>query len=301
MMKPIERILAAVDFSDLTDEVLKAALEASVQLKAKFSALHVVQQTPFDGHFFGPMNLELVEEIEKKALVELEKRVQSLQSSEASHHLEKNCLVQIGIPYVDILRVAKQNKTQLLISGSHSRSGLTRLFLGSVAESLIRKSECPVWVVKGKCSAPQKILILTDLSESSRAGVNFGVFWAKLFGASVHLVHSFLPPLLPSFAMMDTTEYDLKMREMSQEEFDKWVGELRLSKLEVSSEFLEGDIREWIEEVVQKKKIDLIILATHGRSASFHKPLGSVTTYITRHVPISFITVRPEGFRLKEI
>ncbi len=301
MMKPIERILATVDFSDLTDEVLKAALDCSVHLKAKVTALHVVHQTPFDGNFFGPMNLEIVEEIEKKALQELEKRVMGLQSVEASRSIEKNCSVQVGIPYVDILRIAKQQKIQLLITGSHGRSGFKRLLLGSVAESLVRKSECPVWVVKKDFHPPKKILVLTDLSESSRTGINFGVFWAKLYGASVHLVHAFLPPLLPSFAMMDTTEYDLKMREMSQEEFDKWVAEVRLSKLEVSSEFLEGDIREWIEEIVQKKNIDLVVLATHGRSASFHKPLGSVSTYVARHVPISFITVRPEGFRLKEI
>ena len=110
MMKPIERILACVDFSDLTDDILKAALNCSVQLKAKFTALHVVHQTPLDGNFFGPMNLEIVEEIEKKALQELEKKVMALQSAEASRSIEKNCSVQVGVPYVDILRVANNKK-----------------------------------------------------------------------------------------------------------------------------------------------------------------------------------------------
>jgi nucleotide-binding universal stress UspA family protein len=296
-MKPIERILAAVDLSDLSDEVLRAAYFLAQKVKGKLTALHVVNQSPFEGHFFGPSNLNLVDQLERQASEELNRRVAELLGEDA----EINAQVNVGVPYVDLLRFAKQQKVQFLVAGSHGKTGLQQFLLGSVAEALMRKAECPVWVVRGAFSPPQKILLLTDLSQPARAGFNYGLFFAKLLGASVHLLHVFEPPYVPSFAMIDPTEYELKMREMDREEFQKWVEEARLSKVEVHSDLIEGRVAHEVEEVVKKEKIDLMIMSTHGQSGLFHKHLGSVTTQLARHVPCSLITVRPEGFRFKEI
>lgn len=295
-MKPIERILAAVDFSELSNEVLKAAFYFAEKTKARVLALHVVSQALLQGHWLGSQGLQLVDEVEKKAERELEERV----SASIGSGQEAASEVIVGVPYVDIIRFAKQQKVQFLIAGTHG-GGVFRIFLGSVAEDLMRNSECPVWILRNRFEPPQKILLLTDLSEPARAGFRMGLVLAKLFNAKVHLLHVFDFPPLPSFTGLDLTEYELKMRESDREEFQKWVEEAKMAKVEVSQEWIEGKVTSTIEEAIGREKPDLLVMSTHGESGLFHKHLGSVTIHLARHAPCSLITVRPEGFRYKEI
>lgn len=296
-MKPIERILAAVDFTNYGEETVKAASYLSKHLKAKLTVLHIVNQAPFDGHFFGPASVELMNQVEEKARVELSKALQQWAGESQEIQVE----VDMGVPYVDILRYAKNQKSQFLVLGTHGRGGFERLLLGSVAETVVQKSEVPVWVVKGKFQAPKKILILTDFSAASRAGFALGLFLAKLFGSTVHLLHVYEFPYLPPYSMIDVTEYELKIKEMRKEELGKWADEARISKLEVNAALKEGSISEQVQKYVLDEKMDLLVMSTHGETGLFYKHLGSVAHYLIRHLPCSAITVRPENFKLKEI
>jgi nucleotide-binding universal stress UspA family protein len=58
------------------------------------------------------------------------------------------CHVRIGHPAGDILEFVEENDTDLLVLGSHGRSGIRRLLMGSVAEQVIRNASCPVFTVK---------------------------------------------------------------------------------------------------------------------------------------------------------
>lgn len=296
-MKPIERVLAAVDFTNYGKQTVKAAVFLSKALKAKPTVLHIVNQAPFDGHFFGPASVDLMNQIEVKAREELAKAVQEWTQGEPEIHLE----VDMGVPYVDILRFAKSQKSQFIVLGTHGHKGLEHLLLGSVAETVVQKSEVPVWVVKGEFREPKKILLLTDFSAASRAGFALGLFLAKIFGASVHLLHVYELPYLPSFSMIDVTEYELKIKEMRKEELDKWVEEARMAKLEVSAALKEGRVSEQVQKYVQEEQIDLLVMSTHGETGLFYKHLGSAAHHLIRHLPCSAITVRPENFKLKEI
>ncbi len=296
-MKPIERILAAVDFTNYGEETVKAATYLSKHLKAKLTLLHIVNQAPFDGHFFGPASVDLMNQIEEKARVELSRAVKQWVGQDQEMHLE----VDVGVPYVDILRYAKGQKSQFLVVGTHGREGFDRLLLGSVAETMVQKSEIPVWVVKGKFQAPKKILILTDFSTASRAGFALGLFLAKLFGARVDLLHVYEFPYLPPYTMIDVTEYELKIKEMRKEELAKWADEARMSKLEVNAILKEGNVSEQVQKYVADEKNDLLVMSTHGETGLFYKHLGSVAHHLLRHLPCSAITVRPENFKLKEI
>jgi len=296
-MKPIERILAAADFSDASQEALKAALFLTQLVKGRLQAVHVVSQTPFGGHFFGPVLIQLANQLEKKALDELTLRLASL--SQAGQEISAE--VRVGVPFVELIRAAKEKKVQFLVAGAKGENvGLTAI-LGSTAENLIRKSECPVWIVRGSFQPPRKILLLTDLSEEARAGFRLGLFLAKLFGASAHLLHVFESPFIPSYAAIDATEFELKMKEMVREEFRKWVEEASVSKVELAHELKEGSLREAIDEVAKREACDLAVISTHGGSGLFHKHLGSVAAHLARQGPCSVITVRPEGFKFKEI
>lgn len=296
-MRPIERILATVDFSSPSDQALRAAFYLTEKVKGKLWAMHVVSQAPFDGHFFGSSGVELMNQIESEASRELQSRVMALGQSTQ----ETNLMVKVGVPYVDLIRFARQQKIQFIIAGTHGRVGWERTLLGSVAETLIRKSEVPVWVVKKDFSPPKKILLLTDLSEAARAGFHLGLFLAKLFGASVHLLHVSETSYIPNFVRANFTEHELKFKEALREEFQKWIEEAKVSKVELSAELREGKVSSEIEKVISEKKTDLLVLSTHGQSGLSHKHLGSVTTHLARHAACSVITVRPDSFKYREI
>src|SRR5262245_23924245 len=186
-MKPIERILAVVDFSPLSDEALRVAVFLAQKVKGRLFALHVVSQSPFDGHFFGPVGVDLINQLEKMASRELTSRI----SVFAEAGIEVNSEVRVGVPFVDVIRFSKQQKAQFLTVGAHGREEIDAEVLGSIAENIIRKSDCPVWVVRGEFREPHKILLLTDLSEEARAGFRLGLFLARLLGAKAHLIHVF--------------------------------------------------------------------------------------------------------------
>lgn len=301
-MKPIERILAAIDLSEISEEVLKASsfLAEKIEETGKppvLSVLHVVHQIPFEGHFFSPLDPILIQQIEEQAKIECEKKVQSFIRKNKTISTE----VKIGIPSVDLIRFAKQHKVQFVVAGTHNRKGFERFFLGSVAETITKQSDCPVWIVKDKFKSPQKILLLTDFSQNSKSGFMLGLFLAKLFHASVHLLSVFELPFLPSYATIDTSEYELKMKEAAEEEFQKWLEEAKLAKLSVTGELREGRVADEIEKVVQEQSIDLLVMSTHGQTGLFHKFLGSTATKIIRQISCSFLTTHPENFRWKEI
>ena len=77
---------------------------------------------------------------------ELRARLQTLQSGEPGVPVEYR--LEAGDPATEVLRVAREVPCDLIVLGTHGRTGLTRLVLGSVAEEVLRKAPCPVLTVK---------------------------------------------------------------------------------------------------------------------------------------------------------
>ncbi|MBF0491164.1 MAG: universal stress protein [Deltaproteobacteria bacterium] len=296
-MRPIERVLATIDHSAVSEEILKASYSLAKKFKSKLWVLNVVPQSPFDGTFFSPLSEQALAQMEAQA----QKKIQETLSSFNDEGLEVHKEVKLGAPYVEILKLAKKNKISLIIAGSHGRKGWKNLFLGSVAETLIRRAECPVWILKAPFSPPKKILVPIDLSEPSRASLPWALLLAKAYGAALHLLCVFEPIILPDYMQVDYTEFELKMKENKKEEFSKLVQELSGSAIPVTGEFLEGDPRFKIEEIQKLQNCDLILLSTQGKSFIACKLLGSVAAHVVRDVSCSTITVRPDGFKLKDI
>ena len=87
-----------------------------------------------------------------------------------------------------------ENDIDLVVAGTHGRTGLTRLLLGSTAEEICRVASCPVMTVgplleRGSEKPIEHILMLTDLSEESRTAVPYVVEFAQKYGASVTVLH----------------------------------------------------------------------------------------------------------------
>ncbi len=141
-------ILLATDGSKYSDA---AAVEAMSIAKRCGSSLRVVAVVPSEAAaqldiVHSEMPHELIVDEELKAAEENVKRVKELAAKE---ELDVPGLILAGRPYEAIINTARENDIDLIVVGSHGRTGIDKLLMGSVAERVVVLSPCPVLIVKG--------------------------------------------------------------------------------------------------------------------------------------------------------
>lgn len=137
-MYTIRTILHPTDFSKQAERAFQVACALADKHQAKVVVLHVgpLPLTSLGGaQAVPPLPEELGREELKQALL----RVRSpLPNVRIEHRLE------LGEAATEILRIAEKDKADLIVLGTHGRSGLERVLIGSVAEDVLRRAQCPV-------------------------------------------------------------------------------------------------------------------------------------------------------------
>ena len=139
-MLPIHTILHPTDFSDCSDGAFRLACALARDYDARIVVLHVVELPAVvsgDGMLVIPYSIDSEP---------LREQLQQLQSGDPKIPVEHR-LVE-GYPAEQILRVAAETNCDLILMGTHGRTALNRLLMGSVAEQVVRKAPCPVLTVK---------------------------------------------------------------------------------------------------------------------------------------------------------
>jgi len=146
-MLPFKKILAPIDFSEPSYEALAVAEKLALQSSAELSVVHVVPQIPFvpesplpPGFNISILQLKLEEKAKKSLQDEVEKRV--------SEEVLLHTMVATGNPADEIARIAKDNKSALIVIASHGESGWRHFLHGSVTERVLRLAPCHVLVVR---------------------------------------------------------------------------------------------------------------------------------------------------------
>jgi nucleotide-binding universal stress UspA family protein len=148
-MKGVRRILHPTDFSRASGAAFLKAVALAKESRAQLLLVHVLlPPTPFigDGYISPKTYEELEASARRGAQRELAKVVAKAQKAKAR---VKAVLLE-GVPYDRIARVARSKRADLIVMGTHGRSGLSKFFLGSVAERVIALAPCPVLTVRGK-------------------------------------------------------------------------------------------------------------------------------------------------------
>ncbi len=163
MNKTIENILVPVDFSPYSTEALLYAATLADHLASTVVVLHVIakeieEQTVHQRAGRGvPLlgvtseTLGVSPEMHEAVVVDLRERAQTalqhfLPSELSGRSVELR--VEIGHPFEQILEVAKGERVDMIVMGTHGRTGLAHIVLGSVAERVVRMAPCPVLTVK---------------------------------------------------------------------------------------------------------------------------------------------------------
>lgn len=145
-MFAVKHILVPTDFSDTSEGALAAAVELARTFHARITLLHV-WSVPNIGYAEGlSWPLEGMEKAARIALDEVEARTRAL-------HVDTDSILQIGAEWERILELVKARNIDLVVMGTHGRRGLSRVFLGSVAERVVRLSPVPVLTIRGPLKA----------------------------------------------------------------------------------------------------------------------------------------------------
>ncbi len=142
--QPIRRVLVPVDFSEYTGPALTHARELAAVYDARVDLLHVITEVALPG-VYGLEPVSVAEpQIRDRVRQALEDAM--LQSPGAERPFSVHVLV--GYPAHDIAEFAADHDIDLIVIATHGRTGLKRLFMGSVAENVVRMACCPVFTLK---------------------------------------------------------------------------------------------------------------------------------------------------------
>lgn len=132
-----KKILCAVDNDPLAESTFDTAFDLSKQLGAELALVSAFQEQPAEG-------VEM-ETLRKESRKEISLLFERLLQRRQNPNVFKFC--EEGAPKKLIVETARTWEADLIVIASHGRSGLTRVLLGSVAESVLRHSKCPVLIV----------------------------------------------------------------------------------------------------------------------------------------------------------
>lgn len=139
-MLPLGTILHPTDFSEHSEFAFRVAAALARDYNARLILLHVLPP-PMVIYAGGPVPAETWPSVDEAR--------ESLRNMEGrTHHVRVESLVMEGDPVDMILRAAEETHSDVIVMGTHGRSALTRLLMGSVAELVIRKAPCPVLTAK---------------------------------------------------------------------------------------------------------------------------------------------------------
>ena len=143
-MIELERILVPTDFSDHSKQAINYACELAKRFGAELHLLHVVQPLTTHVSYGAPIPDAELHPPEQPAREELE----AIAEPGLEHVSRVERSIRTGPPFLEIVRCAKEKDADLIVIGTHGRTGVAHALIGSVAEKVVRKSPCPVLTVR---------------------------------------------------------------------------------------------------------------------------------------------------------
>jgi nucleotide-binding universal stress UspA family protein len=199
-----------------------------------------------------------------------------------------------------IAKIAEDEHCDLIVLGTHAREGISRLFLGSVAEGISRHSALPVLLYRdstAKAFDCENILVALDGFESGFSALQTAQAFAKHLPAALEVLHVVPDVFVYADAMMptfDTSRYESHLLEHGKRIL--YAAEASLDDISAKSILLEQAkgrrISDVILETARLNLADLIVLGTHGYTGLERLLLGSVAQAVAHHAKVPVLLVR---------
>lgn len=246
----LKNVLFATDFSEGSRHALPYVRGIAKAFGATVHLCHIEAPFTNSSALAAP---RIFEAIGKDAADHLS----TLMHSPALKGLEVKMGLASGGVRDEITRMVRNQKIDLLLAGTHGRTGLKKMLLGSVVEEIIRSANCPVITVGPgtpfRAEVPfQKILFPTNLTETSDKVLPYAVMLANKFGAQVTVLH----------VVEENEPLTADKRALHESVYRAMVESLQPSLAQFRPEFLieTGEAAPTILRVAEERKIDLIAM-----------------------------------------
>jgi nucleotide-binding universal stress UspA family protein len=299
-MRDFKKILFATDFSDCAAHAQAYAFAFAKRFKAQLHIVHVVDTayTSYAGVYgFGAevdMHIEEVKKSAQEGLAAISDLART-QGIDAHPHLLQ------GRPAEETVEKAKQSGCDLLVTGTHGRSGVDHFLFGSTAERIVRYSGVPVLAVKPierefvrdhTTFTLKRVLCPCDLSPLSEQALALAANVCRVFDAELTLLHVIdsrieYPLVVPDAGLPTPDEFHRR----AVERLSALAATLKDVKTRI--EVVTGVPHRVIAEEAKTRKIDLIAMTTHGRGGISRALMGSTAEKVVRIAPVPTLTVRP--------
>lgn len=209
-----------------------------------------------------------------------------------------------GPPGAAIRSVVREHHVDLIVMSTHGRGGIGRMLYGSVADQVIREAAVPVLLVSPACDRrweegkPLRIMVPLDGSHASEAALAPARDLGQALNAELWLVRAVEEPFeqslrygpngVPFVIQAGGSDLDEALRYL-----ETVAGRFgtSFSSIDVFADV--GRAARVIAEAARREDIDLIVMATHGRTGLARLALGSVATTVLQHAPVPVMLVRP--------
>lgn len=304
-MLNINRILVPRDFSSTSDRAVQYAVDWARRTGA---TLHVVHARVLHQH----VDDQVVQK-ERETIARLRERLHHLQGEvvgQGNLSLEEAVVRDVAAAPA-ILDYADDHDIDLIVMGTHGRRGMRRMILGSVSEEVVRYASCPVLTVRGSDdvadmaeppASVHTIGVPIDFSKHSRDALLHAAAVAELLEADLFAHHVLEDTLHPAFyvgGVQSVHDIDPDIETKALAKLDRFVDEAlhgpEYGGLTVRTRIDVGRASRLIPKVAKKEGVDLITMATHGRTGGTDFKLGSVTEKVVRHVTCPVLTVKVQG------
>lgn len=212
---------------------------------------------------------------------------------------------RVGHPAEEISAAAEKFKSDLVVMGSHGRTDLKGLLLGSVTHSVMARTRVPLLLIRSQHTPSKdslKVGIAVDGSRYGREAVKYVLRHFDLFGArpSLTLIHvaadfagSVMPDMaglaLPAFSEAEVVALQKKVFEAAVTPVRKMLARAKVQAEEVC---LVGNPGDELASYARKKRLDVLVMGSHGHGAFRAAVLGSVATRTAAHCEVPLLLVR---------
>lgn len=292
-MLHLHRILFPTDFSPRADEAMLHAAFMARHYGAVLHVLHIYDVTssrPASGPDEGEPDFKR----------RLQKRAEQIRELYGGSDIDVTTDVRTGeAPAPEIVQYAAEENIDMIVVGTHGRRGVRRIFLGSVAEEIVRSAPCPVYAIRQDDRLPEpripnRVIVPVDFSEFGLLAMRA----AKRFVADdgeiilMHAVEEFVPPGVYGLEYPSYHEMSAEIERHARAEMEQMAASVLGDRVQYRIDIRTGYAPTAVVEYADDIDADLIVMSTHGRSGIERMLLGSVTERVVRTSSRPVLVVR---------
>ena len=295
-------VVCANDLSASPDHALQYSIALAHEFQSRLLVCHVIDLP--SPSMYGEAYLAPEEHLNRN----LDYARRHIAESMADQSVRWEPRICVGQPAEEVLRIAREDQAEVVVTATHGRKGLKRFLLGSVTERLMRTLPCPLLVVRDGDPARtpsdaerlrfSRILVGCDFSPDADLAFAHALSLAQEFQSELHLAHVIEMPTYTELlnpVLEHRQSSSAAIKEFIQGKLDALVPEDARHWCSASTVMLEGQPYEQLLKYAEQTAIDLIVLGSRGHGLIDTMLIGSTTDRVIRNATCPVFSVSPHA------